>query len=158
VYDTVGYFGTLFGSILTHNLPVLANEDITSSNAIGKFATTLAAPPARRQLQRFIQRHHSAQQQLQPAVPPRTHSVAEGRSMERRRTQQFGANTTFEIAYVATRRTHLPWRDLRLRSQCSDSAVSPAEIASATSQPAVHSSTSSTPPTTARRQSAAATA
>src|SRR5258705_916829 len=47
VYDTVGYFGTIFGSVLTHNLPVLANEDITASNAQGQFATTLAAPPVR---------------------------------------------------------------------------------------------------------------
>ncbi|HTD97111.1 MAG TPA: TonB-dependent receptor [Edaphobacter sp.] len=47
VYDDVGFFGTLFGSVLTHNLPVLANEDITSGNSTGQFITTLAAPPVR---------------------------------------------------------------------------------------------------------------
>ncbi|WP_263384652.1 TonB-dependent receptor [Granulicella arctica] len=47
VYDDVGFFGTLFGSALTHNLPVLANEDTNASNATGQFATTLGAPPIR---------------------------------------------------------------------------------------------------------------
>ncbi len=51
VYDTVGYFGTIFGSILTHNLLVLANEDITVSNAIGAFPTILAPPRYVRRLQ-----------------------------------------------------------------------------------------------------------
>lgn len=47
VYDNVGYFGTLFGSVLTHNLPVLANEDINANNAVGQYATTLGSPPVR---------------------------------------------------------------------------------------------------------------
>ncbi len=46
-YDTVGYFGTLFGSALSHNLPVQANENFgnTGNAAANAFATTLAAPP-----------------------------------------------------------------------------------------------------------------
>ena len=48
MYDDVGFFETLFGSVLTHNLPVLANEDITANNATGQWhATTLASPPVR---------------------------------------------------------------------------------------------------------------
>ena len=111
VYDTVGYFGTLFGSVLTHNLPVLANEDITASNAIGQFATTLAAPPTR---------------PAAPTIPtngiiPLSNSFNPQFRGERIQLpkvdqwnvavqQQFGANTTLEIAYVGNHaeRIHKP--------------------------------------------------
>jgi hypothetical protein len=48
-YDTVGYFGTLFGSVLSHNIPVQANEDVNriGNYGVGQFATTLSAPPTR---------------------------------------------------------------------------------------------------------------
>lgn len=49
VYDDVGFFGTLFGSVLTHNLPVLNNEDVGSTSAVGQYVynlTTLPAKPA----------------------------------------------------------------------------------------------------------------
>jgi Carboxypeptidase regulatory-like domain len=47
VYDDVGFFGTIFGSVLTHNVPVLNNEDMGSTSAIGQFAYTLTGPPAK---------------------------------------------------------------------------------------------------------------
>ena len=48
-YDTVGYFGSLYGSVLSHNLPVQANENISriGNYSPGAFATTLADPPTR---------------------------------------------------------------------------------------------------------------
>ena len=48
-YDTVGYFGALFGSVLSHNLPVQADENTTDigNSSAGAFATTLADPPTR---------------------------------------------------------------------------------------------------------------
>ena len=48
-YDMVGYFGTLFGSVLSHHLPVQTDEDADffGNSAPGQFATTLAAPPVR---------------------------------------------------------------------------------------------------------------
>jgi Carboxypeptidase regulatory-like domain/TonB dependent receptor len=100
VYDSVGYFGTIFGSS-THNLPVLSNEDITASNAQGQFATTLAAPPVRPPA---------------PTIPsngiiPLSNTVNPNFRPERIQLpkvdqwniavqQQFGANTTLELAYV----------------------------------------------------------
>jgi hypothetical protein len=50
VYDDVGFYGTIFGSDMTHNLPVLNNEDAGSSNALDtavySFNTLPAKPPA----------------------------------------------------------------------------------------------------------------
>jgi hypothetical protein len=47
VYDDVGFFGTLFGSVLTHNLPVLNNEDIGSTSSTGQYIATLTTLPAK---------------------------------------------------------------------------------------------------------------
>ncbi|WP_114209648.1 TonB-dependent receptor [Acidisarcina polymorpha] len=55
VYDDVGFFGTIFGSALTHNIPVLTDESDGSPNTVGAAATdpatglpiTLAGPPVR---------------------------------------------------------------------------------------------------------------
>jgi hypothetical protein len=46
VYDNVGFFGTIFGSVLAHNTPVLTSQDLTVNNGSGQFATTLATVPA----------------------------------------------------------------------------------------------------------------
>lgn len=48
-YDTVGYFGSLYGSVLSHNLPVQANEDTSriGNYGPGAFATSLTTPPVR---------------------------------------------------------------------------------------------------------------
>ncbi len=35
MYDNVGFFGTIFGSVLTHNIPVVNNEDVNAGNADG---------------------------------------------------------------------------------------------------------------------------
>ena len=55
VYDTVGYFGTLFGSILTHNLPVLRTKTLLPATQSENLP-----PPWR--LLRFVR-------QLQPSRP-----------------------------------------------------------------------------------------
>lgn len=47
VYDSVGFFGTLFGSVLTHNLPVLNNEDQGSTSTTGQYFYTLTTLPAK---------------------------------------------------------------------------------------------------------------
>jgi hypothetical protein len=49
MYDDEGFFGTIFGSVLTHNLPVYFDEDVTAGNAAGAapaytYATLPAAP------------------------------------------------------------------------------------------------------------------
>jgi hypothetical protein len=101
VYDTVGYFGTLFGSVLTHNLPVLANEDITASNAIGKFATTLAAPPLRPAAPTIPSNGIiPLSNTFNPQFRPERIQLPKVDQWNVAVQQQFGANTTFEIAYV----------------------------------------------------------
>lgn len=102
-YDTVGYFGSLFGSNLSHNLPVQANESVSriGNTSAGAFATTLAAPPLR---------------PAQPTIP--TNGIipfqdAYGQTIRPNRItlprvdqfnvalqQQFGSSLTFQIAYV----------------------------------------------------------
>jgi hypothetical protein len=101
VYDTVGYFGTLFGSILTHNLPVLANEDVTASNAIGKFAATLAAPPVRPAAPTIPSNGIiPLSNTFNPQFRPERIQLPKVDQWNVAVQQQFGANTTFEIAYV----------------------------------------------------------
>ncbi len=45
VYDDVGFFGTLFGSVLAHNTPVLTAQDLNANNGNGQYAITLATTP-----------------------------------------------------------------------------------------------------------------
>ncbi len=47
IFDDEGFFGTIFGSAMTHNLPVYIDEDATSGNATGKFEYAYATLPAR---------------------------------------------------------------------------------------------------------------
>ena len=47
VYDEEGFFGTIFGSAMTHNLPVYIDEDVTQGNASGRYAYSYASLPAR---------------------------------------------------------------------------------------------------------------
>lgn len=100
-YDNVGYFGTLFGSVLSHNLPVQANEDTNRAGSVGGVATTLAAPPVR---------------PAQPTIPSSgviPFQDAYGQSFRPGRIQlprvdqynvavqqQFGSTMTLELAYV----------------------------------------------------------
>jgi len=102
-YDTVGYFGTLFGSVLSHNLPVQGNEDVnrTGNYAANQYAATLAAPPARPTPFTIpttgiipFQDKYAQQFRGDRITLPRVfqYNVAI--------QQQFGSKTTAEIAYV----------------------------------------------------------
>ena len=46
MYDSEGFFGTIFGSVLTHNLPVYNDEDVTAGNATGQYSYTYGTMPA----------------------------------------------------------------------------------------------------------------
>lgn len=46
MYDDEGMFGTIFGSALTHNIPVYNDEDVTAGNATGQFSYNYAGMPA----------------------------------------------------------------------------------------------------------------
>lgn len=102
-YDTVGYFGSLFGSALSHNLPVQANESNGNTNNANAnaFAATLASPPP---------------VLAQPTVPangiipfsdnigesvrPQTITLPRVDQFNVAVQQQFGKSTSLEIAYV----------------------------------------------------------
>ncbi len=47
MYDNVGFFGTIFGSALTHNIPVVANESVNEESTLGGVAYTLNTLPAK---------------------------------------------------------------------------------------------------------------
>lgn len=47
VYDEEGFFGTIFGSAMTHNLPVYIDEDLTEGNAAARYEYSYASLPAR---------------------------------------------------------------------------------------------------------------
>ncbi len=47
VYDEEGFFGTIFGSAMTHNLPVYIDEDATAGNTAGKYEYSYGTLPAR---------------------------------------------------------------------------------------------------------------
>jgi hypothetical protein len=101
VYDTVGYFGTIFGSVLTHNLPVLANEDITASNAQGQFATTLANPPVRPPAPTIPSNGIiPLSNAFNPQFRPERIQLPKVDQWNVAVQQQFGPNTTLELAYV----------------------------------------------------------
>ena len=46
MYDDEGMFGTIFGSVLAHNIPVYNDEDVTAGNATGAYSYTYATLPA----------------------------------------------------------------------------------------------------------------
>lgn len=101
VYDTVGYFGSLYGSVLSHNLPVQANENLNQSGSLGAYVTTLGAPPTRPAAfgipssgvipfqDAYSQTFRGERIQL-----PRVHQYNVALQ------QQLSTNMTFEIAYV----------------------------------------------------------
>ena len=81
-YDTVGYFGTLFGSVLSHNLPVQANEN-SIDNSNGGFVTTLGAPPgAAGSADDSVERADPVPERVRADLPSGTHSTAEGRPVQ----------------------------------------------------------------------------
>jgi hypothetical protein len=47
IYDDVGFFGTIFGSVLTHNVPVVNNENNNQAQTVNGVAYTLNNLPAK---------------------------------------------------------------------------------------------------------------
>ncbi len=47
IFDDEGFFGTIFGSAMTHNLPVYIDEDQTQGNTAGKYQYSYATLPGR---------------------------------------------------------------------------------------------------------------
>jgi TonB dependent receptor len=132
VYDSVGYFGTIFGSVLTHNLPVLANEDITTNNAIGQYATTLAAPPVRPAAP-FIPSNGiiPLSDAFNPQFRPERIQLPKVDQWNLTLQQQLGASTTMEIAYVGNHAERIyPGETYGYDLNAPVLAATPAELAS----------------------------
>jgi hypothetical protein len=101
VYDTIGYFGTIYGSVLSHNLPVQANESQSNVGAVGGYVTTLAAPPVRptslpTPANGIIPFQDAYGQQFRPERIQLPKVDQFNLTLQ----QQFGNNLTAEIAYV----------------------------------------------------------
>jgi hypothetical protein len=131
VYDNVGYFGTIFGSA-THNLPVLANEDITTNNAIGQYATTLAAPPVRPAAP-FVPSNGiiPLSDTFNPQFRPERIQLPKVDQWNLTLQQQFGASTTMEIAYVGNHAERIyPGETYGYDLNAPVLAATPAELAS----------------------------
>ncbi len=47
MYDDVGFFGTIFGSALSHNIPVINNEDQNAGNTVGQYKYVFNNLPAK---------------------------------------------------------------------------------------------------------------
>jgi len=132
VYDNVGYFGTIFGSVLTHNLPVLANEDITAGNATGQYATTFATTPARPAAPSVPANGIiPLSNTFNPTFRPERIQLPKVDQVNLTVQQQFGANTTMEIAYVGNHAERIyPGETYGYDLNAPVLAMTPAELAS----------------------------
>jgi len=132
VYDNVGYFGTIFGSALTYNLPVLANEEITSNNAVGQYATTLAAPPVRPAAPSVPSNGIiPLSDTFSPEFRPERIQLPKVDQWNLTLQQQFGAHTAMEIAYVGNRAERIyPGETYGFDLNAPVLAATPAELAS----------------------------
>jgi Carboxypeptidase regulatory-like domain len=101
IFDDEGFFGTIFGSAMTHNLPVYIDEDATSGNATGGYEYAYATLPARPP-QPFIpsngdiplQNGYNAQWRPNTLVLPKVDQW--NLSLQ----QALTSNATFTLAYV----------------------------------------------------------
>ncbi len=101
VYDNVGFFGTIFGSVLSHNLPVVFNEDVNAGNSAGRFSylyNTLPARPAPIAIP--ASGTIPIPNGLGVQVRPNTLILPEVYQYNLSLQQQVGRNTTATVAYV----------------------------------------------------------
>ena len=101
IYDDVGYFGSLFGSVLSHNLPVQANEQVNRIGSVGQYAYSLAAPPVRPGAPLIPANGIIPfQDQYGQSFRPERIQLPKVDQFNLSIQQQFGNNTSLDIAYV----------------------------------------------------------
>jgi len=101
-YDDVGFFGTIFGSALSHNIPVVNNEDVNAGNSVrGNYSYTYNNLPGRPApyvipASGLIPIPNGVGVTLRPSklILPEVYQY--NLSLQ----QQFGNNTTVTVAYV----------------------------------------------------------
>jgi hypothetical protein len=101
IFDDEGFFGTIFGSAMTHNLPVYIDEDVTSGNATGGYEyaySTLPGSPAAPYIPSSgnipIENGYNAQWRPNTLVLPKVDQW--NLSLQ----QALTSNATFTVAYV----------------------------------------------------------
>jgi Carboxypeptidase regulatory-like domain len=101
MYDDVGFFGTIFGSVMTENLPVVASESTGSSSAVGFAVYTLNTMPPR-PAQPTIPANGLIPMMngISPNIRPNTLLLPRIDQFNLSMQRAFGNKTTFTIAYV----------------------------------------------------------
>jgi hypothetical protein len=100
VFDNVGYFGTIFGSAMTHNIPVVAQENIGNTNATMPVYSYATLPKAAPQLPIPSNGIIPILDGLGYNVRPNTLILPKVDQFNVSLQQQFGQEMTFTIAYV----------------------------------------------------------
>ena len=101
IYDDTGFFGTIFGSVLTHNIPVVNNEDNNQSENVNGVAYTLNNLPAKPAP--FVVPSNGfipIPANVNPQVRPNTLLLPKIDQWNLSLQQQLTNNMTFTIAYV----------------------------------------------------------
>ncbi len=101
MYDNVGFFGTIFGSALSHNIPVVNNEDVNAGNSAGRVSYTYNNLPAK--IAPFVIPASGVipiPNGVGVTLRPSTLILPEVYQYNLSLEQQFGNNTTATIAYV----------------------------------------------------------
>lgn len=102
MYDSEGFYGTLFGTSLTENTPVYATQSLTPASSVDGSVFTLAdgpslpAPPVIPSSGLIPMQNGLSY----PTIRPLTIQLPRVDQWNLSLQQQFGANTTFELAYV----------------------------------------------------------
>ncbi len=100
VYDDVGFFGTIFGSSLTQNVPVVNSENIGSTSATSPVYTYATLPAPQAQLAIPANGLFPILNGIGYNVRPNLLLLPKVDQYNLSLQQQLGATTTFTLAYV----------------------------------------------------------
>jgi hypothetical protein len=101
IYDDVGFFGTIFGSVLTHNIPVVNSENNNQGSTVHGVAYTLTSLPAKPAP--FVVPSNGLipiPANVSPQVRPNTLLLPEVDQWNLSMQQQITNNMTLTVAYV----------------------------------------------------------
>lgn len=100
VYDDVGFFGTIFGSAMTHNIPVVNSENIGSTNNTTPVYSYTTLPPQAAQIAIPSNGLLPIQNGIGYNVRPNLLLLPKVDQFNLSLEQQFGQDTTFTVAYI----------------------------------------------------------
>lgn len=100
VYDSVGYFGTIFGSAMTHNVPVVTSENVGNTSATTPVYSYATLPPSPAQFPIPSNGLIPILNGIGYNVRPNLLLLPKVDQYNVSLQQQVGQNMTFTIAYV----------------------------------------------------------